>query len=301
MQEVSDHSSPRVSVVIPCYNYAHFLSDAVGSVLRQVYRDFEIIIVNDGSTDETRVTADRIIKDNPDTRIILINQTNQGLSMSRNNGIAAAKGEFILPLDADDIIMPTLLEEAVKALNDEPEAAFAYPDIIIFGDITDDEVRYAVDYDLSRLLRVNFIPGAGSLFRKSVWAEVGGYKKEMNKGYEDWEFWIALGEAGHYGRFLNKRLYNYRKHGPSMLDDSSKKHKDLVYQIRKYHLRLYYPRLSRISIRLARVANFFKWKMRDPVSHFIYRNVRPLHTAIRFTRNTIFGLIGKKMPKGENV
>src|SRR5215213_6636466 len=98
--------SPRVTIVIPCFNLGEYLADTIDSVLAQTFQDFEIIVVNDGSTDER---TNRIISDLSHPKIRTIATANQGLARARNSGIAGAAGDYILPLDADDKIAPTYL------------------------------------------------------------------------------------------------------------------------------------------------------------------------------------------------
>jgi len=246
--------TPKVSVVIPCYNHARYLPDAVGSVTGQTYRDFEIIIVDDGSTDGTRGVAEGLMEKNPGQAITLIGQDNEGLSSARNTGISAARGEFILPLDADDMIEPDFIEETVRVLEENPDVSVAYTDWRIFGEATDEQKaqRIGQEYDFSALLGRNYIH-ACNLFRKKAWAEVGGYKREMSRGYEDWEFWITLGEAGHAGKFIDRRLFLYRKHGPSMIDNSVRVNADIFAEIRRLHPGLYTTeRLDRVIDSLCR-------------------------------------------------
>src|SRR5262249_210543 len=92
---------PMVSVVIPCYKQSHYVTDAIESVFAQTYRNFEIIVVDDGSPDDVRAVVERLIARHPQLKLRVVSQTNQGLSASRNTGIREAAGEFILPLDAD--------------------------------------------------------------------------------------------------------------------------------------------------------------------------------------------------------
>ena len=208
---------PRVSVVIPCYNYARYLPEAVGSVLAQTFRDFEIIIVNDGSTDNTLEVAKKLMSACTDGRIRLINQANSGdPALARNSGIREAYGEFILCLDADNLIMQEFLHQCATLLNNEPDIAIAYTDQIYFGSGKELVVRVA-DYEINRLAKANFM-GYCSLFRKKVWEEVGGYSRGI--GYEDWDFWLSCGEKGHYGRRIPQPLFCYRQHdsGRYMLD-----------------------------------------------------------------------------------
>ena len=121
---------PKVTVVIPCYNQGQYVDKAVESVLNQTYQDFEIIIVNDGSTD---AFTNNLLKNyhKPKTRVI--HTRNQGLASARNNGIREAKGEYILPLDADDKIGNEYLEEAVMVLDEKPGVGIVYSEAETFG------------------------------------------------------------------------------------------------------------------------------------------------------------------------
>ena len=105
---------PRVSIIMPCYNQGQYVAEAVDSVLGQTFHDFEIIIINDGSTDQETISTLESF-DRP--KCLILHTTNQGLAAARNNGIREARGEYILPLDADDRIAPTYLEKAVRVLD----------------------------------------------------------------------------------------------------------------------------------------------------------------------------------------
>lgn len=130
----SSSENDLVSVVIPCYKQARFLADAVGSVVAQTYRSFEIIIVDDGSPDETKQTARSLITRYPDQAIRLISHANQGLAFSRNAGIREARGEYILPLDADDKLRPGFLQACMDRLNEDPGTSIVAVDLEEFGD-----------------------------------------------------------------------------------------------------------------------------------------------------------------------
>src|SRR5919112_291203 len=112
-------AAPLVSVVIPCYNQAHFLGEAIESVLAQSYPNFEIIVVDDGSTDDTSEVAGRYPK------VRLVRQENQGLSGARNAGLARSEGEYVVFLDADDRLLPEALETGLEYLDAHSECAFA--------------------------------------------------------------------------------------------------------------------------------------------------------------------------------
>ena len=113
----------KVSVVIPCYNQGAFIDDAVNSVLAQTFSDFEIIIVNDGSTD---ATTNALLERYSRPKTTVIHTENQGVCAARNTAIKAAAGKYILPLDADDKIEPTYLEKAVNVFDNHPETGVVW-------------------------------------------------------------------------------------------------------------------------------------------------------------------------------
>jgi glycosyltransferase involved in cell wall biosynthesis len=195
---------PKVSVVIPCYNLGAYLDEAVASVLQQTYGDFEIIIVNDGSTDPE--TVQLLAKyDKPKTRVI--HTSNQGVSAARNAGIREACGKYILPLDADDKIGPRYLELAVDVLEPRPEVAIVYCERVLFGER--EGLDSLPDYDPRALLVDNCIYPA-ALFRKADWKSVGGYSEKMIYGWEDWDFWISLSSLNKQVVKLSEPMFYYR-------------------------------------------------------------------------------------------
>jgi glycosyltransferase involved in cell wall biosynthesis len=208
----------------------------VESVLRQTFRNFEIIIVDDGSTDiETlRILDDLVIKY---PEITVIHQPNGHLANARNNGIVAAKGEYILPLDADDLLEPTILEKCVAVLDSDSSVGFAYVQARLFGDR--DEIWVSQEYDFYDLLLGNNYIVATNLYRRQAWEQVGGYDESMREGYEDWEFLIRLGKIGWRGKFIPEPLFLYRKHGTSMIDWATDRHDRLVKYIREKHSDIY--------------------------------------------------------------
>ncbi len=235
---VAGGMTPRVSVIIPCYNYGRYLTEAVESVIQQTYQDFEIIIVNDGSTDNTQEVAEALLHRYPHHHIRLINQENSGQpAISRNRGIAEAQGEYILCLDADDKIAPHFLESCVKALEDDPRIGIAYPDQQNFGDRSNFEPH--PEYNFTLLTRFNFIPSC-SLFRKGVWEEVGGFATNVI-GYEDWDFWISCGERGYRGQHIPEAIWYYRIHGDGLYARQKAHDQRLKAQVVLNHPRVYTP------------------------------------------------------------
>ncbi len=204
---------PLVSVVIPCHQQARYLPEAVASVVAQTHEDWEIIIVNDGSPDDTSAVASGLIQKHAGRRIRLLEKKNGGLAHARNAGIRAAEGAYILPLDADDKISPLMLEKTVALLENEPGIAIAYTDVGRFG--AAEKTIQAAEFDFNTLCLNNQLNYC-SLFRREVWDQAGGYNPNMIWGYEDWDFWISAGENGFAARRIPGALLQYRVKNASM-------------------------------------------------------------------------------------
>jgi glycosyltransferase involved in cell wall biosynthesis len=207
---------PKVSVVIPCFNHGQFVDDAVSSVLAQSYNDYEIIVVNDGSTDQE---TNRLLEtySRKDTHVITTD--NQGLAGARNNGIAASSGKYILPLDADDCIEPKYLEQAVAVLERDPEVGIVYCNARLFGAV---ETAWVLpEYSIEKMLVDNVI-FCSAFFRRTDWEAVGGYDPGMIYGWEDYEFWLSLIEAGKGVFKIPETLFAYRVASDSMVRSREK-------------------------------------------------------------------------------
>ena len=235
IQNLADTSKPPlVSVIIPCYNLSEFLPEAVESVVKQTFTDWECIIVDDGSTDNTRKVALSLQKRYPGRRIWYFEKQNEGVAIARNFGISKARGKYILPLDADDMIEPTFLEKAVKILETEQDISIVYCDVVHFGA----ESRIYPSCNWNALLEVNMnYLVSSSLYRKIVWDKVGGYKS--NIGYEDWEFWVNAIEKGFKGKRIPEVLYLYRVRNVSRFKEDLTKDRINKAQIIKLHPTLY--------------------------------------------------------------
>lgn len=195
---------PAVSIVIPCFNHGIFLPETLASVEAQTFRDFEVIVVDDGSTDElTR----HVLADLGNTQIRVISTPNRGVSSARNAGIREALGRFILPLDADDLIAPEFLAATVPVLNSSVEVGVVCAERQLFGERQGESPLPA--FDPRRILVENLIYPA-ALFRREDWAAVGGYNEAMLLGWEDWEFWISLTSLGRAVVRLPEALFHYR-------------------------------------------------------------------------------------------
>ncbi|MHC1697484.1 MAG: glycosyltransferase family 2 protein [Geobacteraceae bacterium] len=225
---------PKVSVIIPCYNQGIYLDEAIDSVLDQTYEDFEIIIVNDGSTDEF---TNRLLTDYRKPRTRVLQTRNQGLATARNSGIAEARGEFILPLDADDKIGAGYLEQGVALLEHQPKVGIVYCRGELFGGRTGEIA--APPFSRLGMLASNLI-FCSALFRKADWQRVGGYNPDMIHGCEDWDFWLSLLEQGLSVARLPEVFFYYRVRESSMNQNMDKnKRREMFRRIVANHPRLY--------------------------------------------------------------
>ena len=224
-----------VSIIVPCFNQANFLKESLQSVLDQTYENWECIIVNDGSPDNTEEVANKWCE--KDSRFQYIIKTNGGLSSARNAGIKIAKGEFILPLDADDILVETYISRLLPELISDSSLAIVSCHSKFFeknvSNIVNEFKPVGSSYR-NLLFENNLI--ATSIFRKKDWTEVGGYDEKMKNGFEDWEFWIAITKTGRKYKIVEEFLFYYRKSKNSMLIKTLENHRisNLEYVIEKH-------------------------------------------------------------------
>jgi glycosyltransferase involved in cell wall biosynthesis len=201
----------KVSVIIPCYNLGQYLDEAVGSVLAQTYQDFEIVIVDDGSTDPTTQT---LLADYRRPRTRVMRTEHGGVSAARNLGIANTTGAYLCALDADDRLEPTYFEKAVPVLDADLSITFVSCWLRTFGD---EEWEWKPERcDLPTLLWEDTVLTA-SLVRREPVAAAGGYDTQMPiQGLEDWDLWLTLAERGYRGVILPEVLFNYRRRAGSL-------------------------------------------------------------------------------------
>jgi glycosyltransferase involved in cell wall biosynthesis len=201
---------PKVSVIIPAHNAARFVTETIESVLHQTYRDLEVIVVDDGSTDET-VQVLRAFKD----RIVLRSQPNGGVARARNAGARIATGEWLAFLDADDLWLPEKLERQLELA--DAGTAWIYSDRFNFGSLGDGpEIQSEIttmhegDVFTALLAEGNFISSSTVIVRKEIFDRVGGYCENL-RGTEDWDLWIRVSERNSI-RFCPRPLLRYRIH-----------------------------------------------------------------------------------------
>lgn len=234
------NSTQTVSVVIPCYNMGQYIEETVASVLAQTFRDFEILIVDDGSDDPATL---EILNRLSGGVVTLMRTGNQGVAAARNHGIQNARGTYILPLDADDLITPDFLEKTVSFFEKNPELGIVSSDAMLFGEVTG--ICQLPVFSAERLLSENLLY-VTSLFRKSDWQKVGGYRTVMKYGWEDWDFWIAMTR----NRVIVERV-------PEAL---------IKYRIRRDSRDRSMTFWQKMSMMLFIIMRYLKWYLRSPVS-----------------------------------
>ena len=239
-------STPLVSVIMPCYKQDQFLRESVESVVAQTFTDWELIIVDDGSPDDTAATAHAIIAEHPGHAIRLLQTPNRGVSEARNAGIRMARGAYILPLDADDIIRPTMLEKTVQLLEANPDIAIAYTDIEHFGAVN--RTIQAAEFDAAKI-PINNQLNVCSLYRREAWERCGGYNSSTI-GYEDWDFWVSCTAHGSQARRIPESLLLYRVKETSQYTHALQRDAELRARIVLNHPQLYPPKRLREARRI---------------------------------------------------
>jgi len=207
------NNKPIVSIIIPCYNYGHFIGETIESVEQCDSQSYELIIVDDGSTDEnTRA----VLKNLREKGYNVIEQENKGVAAARNTGVAAAAGKYILPLDSDDKINPSYLSLAVEVLEKNQEVGVVYGRAEFFGSKRGE--WKLPDFELEKLLIYNYIY-VSAVYRKKVWTQCGGYDTDPKiDGWEDWDFWLSASAKGWKFTQLEETVFRYRIHEASKME-----------------------------------------------------------------------------------
>ena len=194
-----------VSVIVPCYNQGQYVVETLESVRRQTYTDFECIVVNDGSTDDSLQKIADFCKS--DARFQYIDKANEGVSIARNSGIKESKGKYLLPLDADDILAPDYLSKTVAIMEARPDVKVVCTNTRMFGIKNAD---YDLpEYDYSRLICRNILV-CTALFRREDFDKTDGYNPAMVEGMEDWDFWLSFLKEDDVVVRLDEHLFFYR-------------------------------------------------------------------------------------------
>jgi glycosyltransferase involved in cell wall biosynthesis len=219
-------SHPRVSIVLPVHNGAAYLDQAIGSIRSQTFRDFELICVDDGSTDETPLILARHARSDSRIRVIT-NHPNQGLPGALNTGFSAARGALHGWTSDDNIARPHMLERLVAALDASPDAGIAHANYSVI-DAAGSVIGFQKVGPTSEILLGNRI-GAAFLYREEVTRSLGGYDTDLF-GVEDYDFWLRAARTFRFVT-LDEDLYLYRRHEGSLTDQRALKIHQLVGQI----------------------------------------------------------------------
>ena len=203
-------ASPRISVLMPCFNHGAFIGEAIASVLDQTFGAAEIIVVDDGSTEPATVDTLRTLAR---PRTTVLHTPNRGLPAARNHAARHARGALFCALDADDRLAPEWFEKAVAALDGDPGLTFVSHWLETFGD--ERWMWTPRSCELPALLARNTVNGA-ALVRREAFEAVDGYDETMRNGCEDWDFWLRLVERGFRGAIIPEVLFHYRRTAASM-------------------------------------------------------------------------------------
>jgi len=210
---------PRVSVIIPTYNRAKYISEAIGSIMSQTYNDYEIIVVDDGSTDNTKEVLKKYKE-----KIKYVCQKNQGSAAARNRGVKESRGEFIAFVDSDDLLMPRCFELQVQALEKNPQAAFAYGKSGLVDEggrcikkIFSTKKRRSGNI-FEDLLFGSCIRTDTAMFRKACFNDIGGYDKSLLRA-QDWDMYLRMCKK-YEVVFIDEVVAQYRYHGSNSVRDT---------------------------------------------------------------------------------
>lgn len=201
---------PAISIVVPCYNGGAFIEGLLESLRLQTFRDYEVVIVDDGSSDpatiETLKSVEKLAR--------VVRQSNRGLPSARNTGFREAIGDLVLPLDCDDRLAPSFLAATYRAMQEAPAAVgFVFTHMRVSGGL---EGHFETHCNRFDQLFLNHLPYA-MLIRKSAWQKVGGYDETMRDGLEDWEFNLRLLSAGYGWIEIPEPLFGYTVRADGML------------------------------------------------------------------------------------
>lgn len=220
-----------VSVIIPLYNYANYISEALDSVLYQTCRDIEIVVVDDCSSDKSVSTVAEWMEKNVDCGLNLVlakNKRNARLAITRNTGVSYTTSKFCFFLDADNTIYPRCIERHVAALESRPDAVAAFSLIEVHGSRS--ALMGATVFHQNVFRHGNHVDAMAMIRRESL-LQMGGFH-HIDHGWEDYDLWLRLCEDDLFAIHIPEILSRYREHGASMLRTDT----NLPDHIRKLHL-----------------------------------------------------------------
>jgi glycosyltransferase involved in cell wall biosynthesis len=284
---------PLISIIVPCYNYGAYLGEAIDSIRAQTYENWEMLIVDDGSKDDTAAVAKQHAA--LDGRIRYHYQSNKGLSAARNTGLALARGEYLQLLDADDYLAPTKLELQAKTLVENPNVSLVYGDTFNFQHSDDASVPRELKKLRLQMAPVSgqgqalamhlahdnvFLPG-NPLFRKALAAQIGTFDEQLSS-LEDWHFWyrgVLQGAAFMYDNQAGTEFFA-RTHGNNM---SGNRHRMWTNRVR---VRQLFIQLLQSRLQLGTATDLD------------LRVILKKHTALLYEEQARFNLLFDSLGKG---
>lgn len=248
---MSSDAKPLVSVIIPLYNQARYVAEAVDSVFAQDYLPLQVIVIDDGSVDEApRVLAELAAK-YPSLQVI--RQENAGVCRACNTALERVRGQYVIRLDADDTLPPNYVSALAQALHGaEGTVAYSYCDARYFEG--EQGVYPGRPYDFAQLICEQYIH-VSALLLTSVAREVGYFNPNLIHGCEDWDLWLTVGERGYRGVYCRETALNYRiKLGcPSRHHMNPAQYREMHRRIRANHPAIYRNPVNRLRVFFARV------------------------------------------------
>jgi glycosyltransferase involved in cell wall biosynthesis len=237
LMTLPDSKGPAVTIVTPFYNMPDLISETAESVFGQTLRDFEWLIVNDGSTDPRAVKVlDELAR--RDSRVRIIHQENAGPGAARNRGFREARADYVAQLDADDLLAPTFLEKCLWFLDTHPHCAWAHTASIGFGD---QDYLWLKEFKREELLKENFLVPT-SVVRRSAHFVVEGYDESIRYGHEDWDYWLRMVEHGFTSKVIPEYLCWYRRRPNSRISETEgtpARKREFAELMRRNHWQLY--------------------------------------------------------------
>ena len=237
---------PLVSIIIPCFKQIDYLPETLSSVSSQTYRNWECVIVNDGSPDNTEEVAKEYCRKDP--RFRYVSQDNWGVSAARNTGIGHSNGEFILPLDADDLIEPSYIEKAIDHFLSFPDTKLVYSKADKFG--IENIYWDLPPYEYDQFIWSNCI-FCSAIFKRTDFNLTKGYNENMVNGNEDWDFFLSLLNREDSVYRIDEILFHYRVKETSRSTEMVAKYKEAsLIQLYKNHPDIYEPYMKEYCERI---------------------------------------------------
>jgi glycosyltransferase involved in cell wall biosynthesis len=262
-------SKPLVSVILPAYNSEEYLSRSISSILNQTYKNLELIVINDGSTDRTEEVVEKYAE--TETRIVYCSQENTGPSSARNTGIERSVGEYIAYQDSDDYSYPTRLERQVEFLEGNPTVAMVYTGVLQRLQNGRIERLKPIPFDRLRILHENFVACGSVMHRNEVFDKVGYWNEKI-----DWDLWIRISEK-FLIREMNEILYEYTVRDDSVSVKRGREKNQEIY------LQMYRDRYARIGDRFTQKRlKLLKTEIR--IGNFLSKRIKEYNVSIMLHR-----------------